>query len=124
MDWGLAGSVILSGLVIVFLVLIVLIVLVQITGRAVRGNVSKRDEAPPPVASKPQTAPVAPVHAPVPEIQSGIDDETVAAISAAIYACMDSAAAGTQYVIRSVKRAAGERPVWGFAGMQQNTRPF
>lgn len=123
MDWGLAGSVTLSGLVLVFVVLVLLILLVELTSKIMLRGESKKDSAP--TAPKPVVAPVVRVaSAPSPVVQAGIDEETVAVISAAVYSCMDSAAMGTQYAISGIKRAAGERPVWGFAGMQQNTRPF
>jgi sodium pump decarboxylase gamma subunit len=119
-DWGQAGSVILSGLVIVFLILIILIAAVELTSRLVKSAEKKTQQsAPAPV----KTAPVA---APAPLVQAGIEEETVAVISAAVYSCLESAsgASAPAYAIKSINRAAGVRPVWGFAGMRENTRPF
>jgi sodium pump decarboxylase gamma subunit len=117
-DWGQAGSVILSGLVIVFLILIILIAAVELTSRLVKSAEKKTPAAPP--------APVkaAPVAAPAPFVQAGIEEETVAAISAAVYSCLDSGPSVPAYTIKSISRASGARPVWGFAGMRDNTRPF
>lgn len=58
-----------------------------------------------------------------PAIEAGIDEETVAAIMAAI-SCMTDSESGTTYAVRSINRAQSGRPAWCFAGMQQNTRPF
>lgn len=121
-DWGLAGAVVLTGLVLVFAVLFVLIMLVEFTSRIVN-SATKGGEAvkaaPAPAVAKAQNAaaPQAPL------VQAGIEEETVAAIMAAV-SCMTDAGPDMQYAVRSINRAKSERPVWGFAGMQQNTRPF
>lgn len=59
----------------------------------------------------------------LPVVQAGIEEETVAAIMAAI-SCMTEPDSGARYVVKSISRSKSERPVWGFAGIQQNTRPF
>jgi sodium pump decarboxylase gamma subunit len=119
-NWGQAGSVILSGLVIVFLILVILIAAVELTSRLVKSTEKKTQAA----APAPVTA--APVAAPAPLVQAGIEEETVAAISAAVYCCLENAtgASAPAYAIKSISRASGVRPVWGFAGMRENTRPF
>lgn len=118
-DWGLAGSTTLSGLAIVFIALIILILAVMITGKIVNSVAGKSGASTPsPKAAAPKLVP--------PAVQTGIEEETVAAISAAVYSCLDAVPEnkGVSYAIKSISRAAGGRPVWGFAGMQQNTRPF
>jgi sodium pump decarboxylase gamma subunit len=122
-DWGQAGSVILSGLVIVFLILIILIAAVELTSRLVKSAEKKtQTSAPAPVKTAP--APVKTASAPV--VQAGIEEETVAVISAAVYSCLENApgVSAPAYAIQSISRASGVRPVWGFAGMRENTRPF
>lgn len=57
-------------------------------------------------------------------VQNGIDDQTIAAISAAVAMMMDEQAPGVQYAITGIERSMNSRPVWGFAGMLRNTRPF
>lgn len=118
-DWGLAGAVILSGLAIVFIVLIVLILLVMLTSKIVN-SATEKSAATAARLVGPATKPAVPV------VQSGIDEETVAVISAAAYSYLNIAGEnkGGNYAVKSISRATGGRPVWGFAGMQQNTRPF
>lgn len=123
MDWSLAGAVILSGLVIVFLVLVILIAVVKLTGKAA----GKEKKIPPVSASASPTmamaAPV-PAAAAVSAVQEGVSGQTVAVIAAAVAAMMEQDAPGVAYAITGIRRAAESRPVWGFAGMLQNTRPF
>lgn len=120
-DWGLAGAVILSGLIIVFVILIILILCVMATGKIVVRAGQKASFAKSP--AEPESS--APVLRPAASLNAvGIEEETVAAISAAVYSYMDITSPGVSYAIKSISRATGKRPVWGFAGMQQNTRPF
>jgi len=84
----------------------------------------------------PESAPMASAAPPAPAlpVSQELSGEVIAAISAAIACVME-----TPYIITSVSPAAAtatatqpgvpaaptrRRPVWGFAGMQQNTRPF
>lgn len=118
-SWDLAGSVILTGLVLVFAILLILILIVQLTSRLVGsgetgGKAQVKEMAAVIAAPKAQNMPV---------IQAGIEEETVAAIMAAI-SCMTDSDSGARYAVRSISRVKGERPVWASAGMQQNTRPF
>ncbi len=124
-DMQLAFVVIISGLVIVFLALIVLIALMWAMGKALSSL--KRDQKP----SAPAQAPVVPAApkqaAPVAQVQpaaeEGIPGEVVAAISAAVAFLMEDAGE-KGYVVKSIKRAREARPVWGLAGIMENTRPF
>lgn len=124
-SWNLAGAVILSGLVIVFLVLIILIVVVNVTGR-LTGSIKKTEPTPPAAPTTPSapTNPAATPSVPAPSVEQGISGETVAVITAAVTAMMDEQAPGTAYAVTGIQHARSQRPVWGFAGMQQNTRPF
>lgn len=90
--------------------LVILIWLVILTVRVMNGTRNKK-------AGMPALAGVS-------VARDGISEETVAAISAAVYAYMSETEPGALYRIAGISRTAGVRPVWGFAGMQQNTRPF
>ncbi len=106
-----AGMTILIGLVVVFAVLLLLVFVFKAFGTIMSRleNIEKATVAPttaPAVASAPAATHAAAVGntEPVstkPEIQNGIADETVAAISGAI-ACM--APAGKQYAVRSIMK--------------------
>lgn len=114
------GGVVVPGLLIVFLALVILIAAVFVMGRVFStskggGTAPKAKASPPPAAAAPAKA------APV---SGGISGETVAAITAAVACVMEETAPGIPYAITGVTRASSGRPVWGFAGMQQNTRPF
>ncbi len=106
-----AGLTILIGLVVVFAVLLLLVFVFKAFGTIMSRleNIEKATAAtaPAPVATAAPAAVAAPVVGntePVstkPEIQNGIADETVAAISGAI-ACM--APAGKQYAVRRIMK--------------------
>ena len=118
-----AGLTILIGLVVVFAALIALTFIFWLFGKFAGTGRSKSDQ---PASAAPSPAPVKTVPAaqkpiPAPQVQAGISEEIVAAISAAV---MSMAPEGKQYVIRSVSRARGERPVWAAAGLAESTRPF
>lgn len=112
-----ALNVILTGMVIVFLALIALIAIIKIMGIIISKSESRKQTP----QAAPAKAPVAPpVAAPV--VENGISNETVAAISAAVAVSMQDAPSG--YEIKSIKKATNGRPVWGLAGMMNNTKPF
>lgn len=108
-SWNIPGAVIVIGLILVLVVLILLVYVIQLNNKLMNRGTG-------------QTAP-APVGA-APVVQAGISEETVAVISAAVAAMMDESRPGVAYAVQSIRRSGGARPVWGFAGMQQNTRPF
>lgn len=108
-----AGLTIVIGLVVVFAVLLLLVAVIKVFG-TLMSRMDTLEAALPTAAAPAPSAPVAsaPVAAPIvgntqpvstqPEIQNGIEDEVVAAISGA-FACM--APAGTQYAVsRIVKK--------------------
>lgn len=121
-DWTLAGAVVLSGLVIVFLILIILIFAVELVSRLVTGA-EKATRHAAPSETKPLIPAPMPAQNPV-SVAQDIEEETAAVISAAVYSYINETAPGAAYAIKSITRSTGKRPVWGFAGMQQNTRPF
>lgn len=110
-----AGLTILIGMVVVFAVLVLLVFVFKAFGTIMSRleNIEKATVAAPATATAPVAVPAAPAPAaavavgntePVstkPEIQNGIPDETVAAISGVI-ACM--APDGMQYAVRSVMK--------------------
>lgn len=120
MDFTLAGTVILSGISIVFLVLLLLTFIVMLFGKLMSSGSKKNGSEPQKAVAE---APKA-VKAAAPVVEDGISDELVAVISASIAAAMGGSEG---FVIKSVKRAAtakGARPAWSMAGLQQNTNPF
>ena len=134
-DKGLGGgtiaSVVITGIVVVFIGLILLILFVSIYGK-VFATVNKKKaakakaeaEAKLREASKGEPKPMAPVirtEAP-PEIEDGIEEEIVAVIAAAIAAM--GAASGKKLALKSIKTARGSRSAWASAGIAENTRPF
>lgn len=119
---GDAGMTVLIGLVVVFAALILLTLIFVLFGRvASAGSRSKQEEKPAAPAPVSKAAPVAASPAPVPQVQSGISEEVVAAIAAAV-ACMTPD--GKRYAVRSVRRAGGDRSAWAAAGLAESTRPF
>jgi sodium pump decarboxylase gamma subunit len=122
-DWGVAGNVVFSGLIIVFFVLVMLILLVTLMGKAL-----SRGKAAPPPAPASAAVPAAPRPVVVPQAAAGDSGEVIAVISAAVSAYMEETAPGTAYAITGIHPRPGRtkdtRPAWGFAGMRQNTEPF
>ncbi len=122
MDWNLALSVILSGIVIVFIALVILIIAVLLVGKimtSVQGketpNKTQKNE------KKEVTTKAVPNPPQLMKVEQGIPGEVVAAISAAVASMMGGS---SNYSIKSVKRAREARPVWSLAGMMENTKPF
>ena len=92
MDWTLAGSVIFTGLAVVFSVLIILWAVVALMGKILSSFVGKKAPAAAAVPTAP--APAAPA--------SAVSDEEIAVITAAI-----STAIGNQnFSIRDIKRVS------------------
>lgn len=102
---GDAGLTILTGFVVVFAMLLLLTGVFKLFG-VIMSAISK--DQPEPAGNAPSApkaaAPIVGNTAPVttePEIQNGIPEETVAAISAAVAAV---APEGTQYAVRGIRR--------------------
>ena len=126
-DWMFAFTVLVTGILVVFLVLLLLVLLISVMGKVISsisgqgtpssGKTSAAPKAPAP-APKAQAAPVVPS-------QDDLGDDVIAVISAAIAAVMDEQGIPEgSYTVKSIKRAREARPAWAMAGMQQNTRPF
>ncbi len=121
-DWGFNVAVMVTGIAIVFLALVALWLIVAIFGKLLssltgKGGKQKRTEKAAKKAAAATQAPKATM-----AVEKGVSDEIVAVIAAAV-AAMGSKS-GKKFALRSVRRAKESRPVWGLAGLQQNTRPF
>ena len=108
---GDAGSVIAIGLTVVFLVLLLLTGVFKLFGIVMAGE-NTGDDVPAPAAPQAPTAPVAaPAVAPIvgntetvaskPDVDGGVDPETVAVISAAVASV---APEGTQYAVKGIHK--------------------
>ncbi len=123
MDGTYVGSVVLSGLGIVFLALILLIFFVWLMDKvfsAIKGSGSKPAAAENKPAEKPALSipPAAP-----PAVENGISGEVVAVIAAAVAAL--GAESGKTFRLKSVSRSgSNRRGAWGNASAAENTRPF
>lgn len=124
-NWGLIGSTVVTGIVIVFLILAILIFFLWAMGKifqSVDKSKAKKAEQKAAVSAAP-----APESKPAPaEVYEEIeedDDEIIAVISAAIAAYGE--AEGKQYRISSVKkREKSQRTGWSAAGIADNMRGF
>ncbi|MBQ9375636.1 MAG: OadG family protein [Ruminococcus sp.] len=122
---GTVSSVVITGIVVVFIGLILLIFFVFLYGKIFDGINNRkaekqRKELEKKLPSTPDVSPSAKTTVPV--VESGIDDEIVAVIAAAIAAM--SAKSGKKMKLKSVKYAKPSRPAWANAGIIENTRPF
>lgn len=120
MEMGHIVAIVITGLIIVFIGLALLIICVTLLGLI---NRKKKVAEPPVKAAPPQRAatPAAPAPKPKAVIESGVSDEVIAVISAAV------AAMSTEektFAIRGIKRASTGRPVWALAGLHENTGSF
>ncbi|TQI65376.1 OadG family transporter subunit [Clostridium sp. KNHs216] len=109
--------VLLAGLVIVFIVLLSLTRLIKSYGaelKALQSNPAARTKAAPAAALSAGSAVV-------PAVQAGISEETVAVISAAVYALYGASAGRVTGIRRSSQPS---RSAWGMAGLLESTRPF
>lgn len=117
----LAMTVLLTGLVIVFLVLFILIVVIKLYGSIVYNAQNRKEQkkASAEVQINKGSSSVQPE--PVKAFEdSEISDEIIAVIAAAV----DSMYSTKTHVIRSVKRVKNERSAWSTAGLIECTRPF
>lgn len=123
---GTVASVVITGLVVVFIGLVLLILLVSIYGKifdVINSRAARKAEEAKKAAEAAKTATKPePVKVAAPVVEDGIEEETVAVIMAAISAM--SSAEGKKLVLKSVKTAKPQRPAWSTAGIIDNTRPF
>lgn len=117
----IAGAVIITGLVVVFVALVGLWGIVALFGKIFTSIADKKKPDAPSAPKQPPVvaaAPAAPKHQPM-KIETGVNGEVVAAIAAAI-----AAISGGTEVIHSVKRVRQARSNWAQAGLVQNTQQF
>lgn len=124
-------AVVLTGISVVFAGLVILIVLVMLYGKIFESlNKSKAEKAAAAKAAAVKKEEPAPKPAPKPaapaaKIESGIEEETVAVIMAAISAY--GAASGKKLRVAGIKRAGGSKGsanAWSSAARAELTRPF
>lgn len=123
---GTVASVVITGIVVVFIGLVLLILLVSIYGKifdVINSRAARKaEEAKKAAEAAKAVAKPEPIKAATPVVEDGIEEETVAVIMAAISAM--SSAEGKKLVLKSVKTAKPQRPAWSTAGIIDNTRPF
>lgn len=128
---GTITSVVITGVVVVFIGLILLIIAVSVYGKIFHSLNQRKDakakaeaEAKIREAAKGAPVPEAKVvsNTAAPVIEDGIEEEIVAVIAAAIAAM--GAASGKKLALRSIKTSKGARSAWANAGISENTRPF
>ena len=134
LDWGLIGSTVVTGLVVVFLILAILVLFLWLFGKVFKGignlQQKKAQKAAEEAAAKKAAetkkpaapAPVQTSAAPEIEYEEEDDDEIIAVIAAAIAAYGE--AEGKQYRIASIKRPRTARSGWSAAGIADNMRGF
>lgn len=117
----LMGSVVLTGLVVVFIALILLVLFVSLFGKVfTAAEKSKKNKLPE------KTSPAPTISAQVvPEVEDGISDEVVAVITAAVSALNENSN-GITYSVKAIKKAgnSNSRMAWSNAGIMENSRPF
>lgn len=123
MSSELVGTVVFTGLVVVFVALILLVLCVSLFGK-IFDYINKPKDKKQKLDSEPKKAIVnndAPV---APAVEDGINDEVVAVITAAV-AALNSNAKGVTYSLKSIKKADNfSRRAWANAGIMENSRPF
>ena len=119
-------TILITGFVVVFAVLILLIGLIKVYGIIVTKaleSVEKRKAAKTATLEKTSesiTVADEPVELPESIDDNSLNEEIIAVIAAAVDAMYGE---GTVKV-KSIKRVPQSRPVWGTAGIMDNTRPF
>ena len=114
MDFGLALNVIVTGIIVVFLALILLILVMTAMGAVITRLTGSK---------KPEKQIEKSVDASV-QVESGIEEEVVAVIMAAVSAMQAESGEPGTFAVKSIRRSREARPAWSVAGLRQNTRPF
>ncbi len=115
MDWSYVGSVVISGLVIVFVALILLIIAVWLMGKVFNAVKASPPKGKTPAAPEPKKA-----SSPAVQDHSSNEDEVIAVIAAAVAAIAEES--GTQLKIKSIKRVRTN--AWAYAAANESTRSF
>lgn len=125
MSGTFVGSVVLSGLCIVFIALVLLIVFVLLMDKVFKAlGEAKKQNSTPALDEKKSGEPAKIAAAPTaPAVEGGISDEVIAVISAAVAAM--SAESGVKLGIKSIKRSgSSRRGAWGNASVAEGTRSY
>ena len=122
------AALVVSGLLVVFAALVVIICFIWAMGKVMSIGKGKKAPAKKEAAPKVESAPAVKAAAPAPvaaPIESDeLNDEVVAAISAAISMMMLAEGNTKPFAIRSIKRVKETRNAWNTAGVMENVRPF
>lgn len=129
MDWGYIISITIIGMLVVFSALILLVMFVKSMGliSTKSSNGDKKDKDTPTEkasanitkAQKPaKTQNISPI------ANDDIDSEIVAVITAAISQMRLEEGNTAGFKVKNIARASNSRPIWGLAGLQENTRAF
>lgn len=123
MDWGIVGSTVVTGIVVVFLILAILVAFLSLMGK-ILGAKKKEAPAPAPKPEPAQNVQTVQAAAELPEEEEEDDAEIIAVISAAIAAYGE--AEGRQYRVTGVRRQRDKavRSGWSAAGVAENTKSF
>lgn len=118
----LAVTLLITGFVVVFLVLFLLIGVIKLYGTVVYNALNKRKEK---KLQKEELLDAQAVQesAPVRE-NPAAPDEVPGEVVAVIAAAVDAMYGKNTVAVKSIKRSSQSRPVWGTAGLMDNTRPF
>lgn len=121
---GTVASLVITGMVVVFIGLILLILCVMIYGKIFQSINNKNEKKAQDAKAEKATESVKTIvkTTPAVSVEDGIDEEVVAVISAAVVAM--GAKSGKKMLVKSVRNAKPSRPAWANAGIADNTRPF
>ena len=123
METSYVFTVVVTGLVVVFIGLIILIAFVWLMGKLfdyLKASKDNKEKAA--VKTEKPVAPAPVAASSVPEVEDGISDEVVAVIAAAV-----AAMTGSSCAVKSIKRSGGKasrRTAWGAQGINESTRVF
>ena len=127
-DWGFSWSVVITGLVVVFVVLLLLVAVCAIMGALFSSINKSSDEKNKSVTVSVDAKPVSVV--PIKDtlvietVEDGITEEVVAAITGALTIMMSEGGQTKPFAVKSIKKSSGTRNVWNVASIQENTRSF
>lgn len=124
-NWNMATTITVCGIVIVFLMLLLLVWVLSLSGKIfVAYSKKNKDKEDKPIAKSTPAKPTTPIAlTPVKPSSANPNDEIIAVISAAVSAMYE----GTEVkpIIKRIRKLNGkERPAWTSAGIYENTRSF
>ena len=111
-------SVVITGLVVVFVALIFLVIFIAGLGKSISALTKEKSKETYSTKNVLNTLSVNTL----PVVEDGIDDEIIAVIAAAIAAI--SSESGSKLSIRSIRKSSNSFNAWSMAGALENTKPF